>query len=107
MARQSGKITRKSNNMVGHLGKRPGNLGQFWNPGKWPEIHANGLEMEGMAGKFWKTGKVGGSVSICVCSVCVRNDVDSPHSEHFLEALSNRELSVIFLSSVCIFESVY
>ena len=71
MARQSGKITRKSNNMVGHLGKRPGNLGQFWNPGKWPGIHANGREMEEMAGKLWKTGKVAGSVSSCVCSVCV------------------------------------
>ena len=78
--------------MVGNLGKRPGNSGQFWNPGKWPEIHANGREIEEMAGKSWKTGKMAGSVSICVCSVCVR-EVSMTYSEHFLEAPSNRELN--------------
>ena len=44
--------------MVGNLGKRPGNSGQFWNPGKWPEIYANGREIEELAGKSWETGKM-------------------------------------------------
>ena len=107
MARQSGKITRKSGKMVGNLGKRPGKSGKFWNPGKRLEIHENGWEIEEMVWKSGKTGKMAGSVSICVCSVCVRNVGNSTHSEHFLEALSNRVLSVIFVSSVCIFERVY